>query len=328
MFGLAILVWEVVGFALGLTGGGGGIFAVPLLVYGLSVPPREAVGISLAAVGGTALMGAIPRWRRGEVDLATGALFAACGMLGAPLGNLVVPLLPDRVLLLLFSALMLAVAVSMWRKSRPQPQDRLLPISVSPLPLCQRTADRKLFFTMRCAVLLGMLGLLTGILSGMFGVGGGFVIVPALVLFSGMAIHYAVATSLMVIVLVSLSGVSSYLWSGGHLSWQMTGLFLAGGFIGIRLGNGTVAATLRTAVAADLRGRGHPGRFVHRRPVRGLMLVPRRRLRSVMRREPAGGRVRWSRHPSPWRPVPLPCWTGRATIRFSQQEPNGWKTNW
>ena len=80
------------------------------------------------------------------------------------------------------------------------------------------------------------MGLLTGVLSGMFGVGGGFVIVPALVLISGMAIHYAVATSLMVIVLVSISGVGSYLWGGGHLSWDIAAWFLVGGFIGIRFG--------------------------------------------------------------------------------------------
>ena len=132
MFGLAIPFGMLVGFALGLTGGGGGIFAVPLLVYGLSVPPREAVGISLAAVGGTALMGAVGRWRRGELDLATGALFAAAGMFGAPLGTKLSTWLPDRILLLLFGVLMLTVAVSMWRKSRPQssgPVSRLGPDS-------------------------------------------------------------------------------------------------------------------------------------------------------------------------------------------------------
>lgn len=231
MLGLTIPCGVLVGFALGLTGGGGGIFAVPLLVYGLSVPPREAVGISLAAVGGTALMGAVPRWRRGEVDLVTGALFAGFGMLGAPLGIWLSSLLPDRLLLLLFAVVMLTVAVSMWQKSRGQPLG-----ASRKSPVCRRTPDGKLLFTVRCATLLAVLGLFTGTLSGMFGVGGGFVIVPALVLFSGMAIHNAVPTSLMVIVLVSISGVSSFLWGDGHLSWDITLLFLAGGFFGIRLG--------------------------------------------------------------------------------------------
>jgi len=76
----------IVGFALGLTGGGGSIFAVPMLVYGLAVAPREAIGVSLAAVGATALVGALRRLRAGEVELGTGLLFAVAGMLGAPLG--------------------------------------------------------------------------------------------------------------------------------------------------------------------------------------------------------------------------------------------------
>ena len=84
MFLPAVLFGSVVGFALGMTGGGGGVFAVPLLVYGLSVAPREAVGISLASVGGTAMFGAVPRLVRGDVELRTGLLFAIAGMLAHP----------------------------------------------------------------------------------------------------------------------------------------------------------------------------------------------------------------------------------------------------
>src|SRR6056297_3124541 len=118
MSGLAILFGGIVGFALGLTGGGGGIFAVPLLVYGLSVAPREAVGISLAAVGGTALFGAVPRLFRGQVELRTGLLFAVAGMIGAPIGSYLSTLLPENVLLVLFAILMLIVAQRMWSKAR------------------------------------------------------------------------------------------------------------------------------------------------------------------------------------------------------------------
>ncbi len=110
MFGLAILFGCVVGFALGLTGGGGGVFAVPLLVYGMSIDPRQAVGISLAAVGGTALFGAVPRLLRGEVELRTGLLFAVAGMLGAPVGSYLSSLIPGSMLLVLFAGLMLVVA--------------------------------------------------------------------------------------------------------------------------------------------------------------------------------------------------------------------------
>jgi len=213
---LAILFGGLVGFALGLTGGGGGVFAVPLLVFGLAVAPREAVGISLAAVGGTAISGALPRLLRREIELRIGVLFAISGMLGAPLGAYLSTFVPGNVLLTLFALLMFVVAYRMWSKSQTpevaiatdrcgQDADRAT---------CQRDEDGQLILTSKCARLLVLVGIATGLLSGMFGVGGGFVIVPALVLFSGMAIHRAVATSLFVIVLISLSGFIAHLLSG------------------------------------------------------------------------------------------------------------------
>lgn len=248
MFGLAILFGCVVGFALGLTGGGGGIFAVPLLVYGLAVAPREAVGISLASVGGTALFGAVPRIVRGEVELRTGFLFAVAGMLGAPVGSYLSKLVPENVLLLMFSVLMFVVAQRMWSKARnPVLSSGVSPTECEPGPdrsACQRDADGKLRLTSRCARLLAIVGLMTGVLSGMFGVGGGFVIVPALVIFSGMAIHQAVGTSLFVIVLVSVSGVASHLANGNELSLETTLQFMVGGFAGMWLG-GIVAKRLK-----------------------------------------------------------------------------------
>ncbi|TWU04811.1 sulfite exporter TauE/SafE family protein [Stieleria varia] len=248
MFALAILFGCVVGFALGLTGGGGGIFAVPLLVYGLSVAAREAVGISLAAVGGTALFGAVPRMVRGEVELRTGLLFAIAGMLGAPIGSYLSALVPENVLLVMFAVLMLVVAQRMWSKARnPALPSGVCSSESEPVEdhsACQRDSDGKLRLTSRCARLLSLVGLMTGVLSGMFGVGGGFVIVPALVIFSGMAIHQAVGTSLFVIVLVSLSGVASHVAGGNELSLETTLLFMLGGFAGMWLG-GIVAKRLK-----------------------------------------------------------------------------------
>lgn len=248
MFGLAILFGSVVGFALGLTGGGGGVFAVPLLVYGLAVAPREAVGISLAAVGGTALFGAVPRLLRGEVELRTGILFAVAGMIGAPVGSYLLTLIPEQVLLLMFATLMSVVAQRMWAKAKNPSLPSGVCITESQVgrdpSACQRDEDGKLRLTSRCARLLILVGLMTGVLSGMFGVGGGFVIVPALVLFSGMAIHRAVATSLFVIVLISISGVASHLTNGNALSLETTLQFLVGGFEGMWLG-GIVAKRLK-----------------------------------------------------------------------------------
>ena len=248
MFGLAILFGCVVGFSLGLTGGGGGVFAVPLLVYGLTVAPREAVGISLAAVGGTALFGAVPRMVRGEVELRTGLMIAVAGMLGAPVGSYLATLVPEHWLLVLFALLMFVVAQRMWSKAcNPELPSGVCPAESQTAPdrsACQRDIDGKLRLTSRCARLLVLVGLITGVLSGMFGVGGGFVIVPALVIFSGMAIHQAVGTSLFVVVLVSISGVTSHLLGGNALSLETTLQFMMGGFAGMWLG-GIVAKRLQ-----------------------------------------------------------------------------------
>lgn len=241
MSALAILFGCIVGFALGMTGGGGGVFAVPLLVYGLAIPAREAVGISLAAVGGTALFGALPRLLHGDVELRTGLLFAVAGMLGAPLGSYLSTRIPEHVLLGLFAILMLVVASRMWSKARnPKLASGMCTTESTPdetPSTCKRDRDGKLHLTSQCARLLLFVGLLTGVLSGLFGVGGGFVIVPALVLFSGMAIHQAVGTSLFVIVLVSISGVAAHVANGNDLSIETSFQFLIGGFVGMWLGS-------------------------------------------------------------------------------------------
>ncbi|WP_436715529.1 sulfite exporter TauE/SafE family protein [Roseiconus lacunae] len=248
MFGQAILFGTIVGFALGLTGGGGGVFAVPLLVYGLGIGPREAVGISLAAVGGTALSGAVPRLIRREVELRTGLLFAIAGMIGAPLGSYLSTLIPESLLLLLFACVMFVVAQRMWAKAtKPTAATGTCVTEGQPSKdrsACQRDEDGRLRLTSRCARLLVVVGLATGVLSGLFGVGGGFVIVPALVLFSGMAMHLAVATSLFVIVLISISGITSHLIAGNDISIQTTLLFMLGGFVGMGIG-GVVAKQMK-----------------------------------------------------------------------------------
>lgn len=248
MLGLAALFGSIVGFALGLTGGGGGVFAVPLLVYGLSMAPREAVGVSLASVGGTAFLGAVPRWWRGEVEVPTGLLFAVSGMVGAPAGAYLATWLSEQLLLVLFGLLMLVVAFRMWAKANNSAIASGVCATegdaVNDRSACQRDEDGRLRLTSRCARLLVLVGLATGVLSGTFGVGGGFVIVPALVLFSGMEIHRAVGTSLFAIFLISISGVASHLANGNELPIDTTIQFLAGGFVGMWLG-GKVAKRMK-----------------------------------------------------------------------------------
>lgn len=239
---LGLAFGAVVGFSLGLTGGGGSIFAVPLLVYGLGVRPREAIGVSLAAVGATALVGGLRRLARGEVEARAGLLFAAAGMLGAPAGSWLGRRVPEGVLLLLFAALMVLVAVRMWGQASRSPEETRALRGSSPGtadeagPSCRRDPNGRLRLTSRCFVVLVVAGLAAGVLSGLFGVGGGFVIVPALVLVAGMGIHRAVATSLLVIAMVSASGVASQLAAGRPPPWALTGLFVAGGVAGMELG--------------------------------------------------------------------------------------------
>lgn len=240
MASLSLIFGAIVGLSLGLTGGGGAIFAVPMLVYGLGMATREAVGISLAAVGVTSFVGFLGRWKSGQVEIRTGLLFALAGMIGAPIGSWLAGLIPEPLLLTLFAILMLVVAYRMWAKAVASTRAVAAACPVENPdedgPSCQRDADGNLRLTSRCARLLLLVGLLTGVLSGLFGVGGGFVIVPALILFSGMAIHRAVGTSLLVITLVSVSGVASHLYAGRTIPLDVTSWFVAGGVGGMLLG--------------------------------------------------------------------------------------------
>lgn len=235
---LSLIFGAVVGLSLGMTGGGGAIFAVPLLVYGLSVPPREAVGISLAAVGAISVLGFLYHWKQGEVEVRIGLIFAGAGMLGAPLGTWIATWVSESVLLVMFAGLMVTVAVRLWQlATRPAVvSDAGSEAEGTDIRSCRRDAAGALILSSRCVVLLLVLGIFTGVLSGLFGVGGGFVIVPALVLFTGIPIHHAVGTSLMVISLVSASGVASQLWSGRGILPGVTLLFVAGGIVGLFAG--------------------------------------------------------------------------------------------
>ena len=123
MDALGLIFGVIVGFSLGLTGGGGSIFAIPLLVYGIGTPMREAVGLSLAVVCATTLFGSLQRWRKGEIERSAGILFAVAGMLGAPFGSLLGQQFSEGVLLVLFSVLMTMVAARMWARSVSAPEE-------------------------------------------------------------------------------------------------------------------------------------------------------------------------------------------------------------
>jgi uncharacterized membrane protein YfcA len=244
MFLLTILCGVAVGLSLGLTGGGGSILAVPLLVYGLSIQPQSAVSISLAAVGATSMAGAVLRLLHGSVEMKTGLLFAASGIVGAPLGTWIGAQLSATLLLVLFASVMIVVALRMWMNATRSPAQviamseattGILPMQSSG-PACQREPSGQLPLTSRCAVVLLISGVLTGVLSGLFGVGGGFVIVPALVLITALDIHRAVATSLFVMALISGAGLIAHLAAGRLIPLEIVLPFTAGGVVGLGIG--------------------------------------------------------------------------------------------
>ncbi len=236
-FALTAVLGAFVGFSLGLTGGGGAIFAVPILIYGLGISAREAVGISLLTVGSTALVGFVQRALRGLVEFPTGLLFAVAGMLGAPIGARLADYIPEPFILTIFAGLMVLLAVRMWIKANEKSAHLPIIDNDNAGPTCRRDPEGRLQLTSQCAFLLGAVGLSTGVLTGMFGVGGGFIIVPALVSFACMGMQRAIGTSLLIITLVSLSGTASHIVAGKELSLRTAGLFTVGSLVGLFLGS-------------------------------------------------------------------------------------------
>lgn len=184
----ALLLCAMIGLSLGLLGGGGSILAVPVLVYVAGLEVHTAIPVSLAIVGATALVGALSHLARGRVSLKAAAWFGGAGLLAAPLGALATPLVSGRTLLTLFASLLLVVGVSM-RRSREAPAGARVPSH--PLPLMGTGAG-------------------VGLLTGFLGVGGGFLIVPALTLLAGLPMDRAVGTSLAVIAATSGSGLLAH----------------------------------------------------------------------------------------------------------------------
>jgi len=228
---LTLLYGSVVGLSLGLTGGGGSIFAVPLLVYGLGLDFRSSVALSLAIVGLTSAYGAALQSRLGNVLWGAGAVLGFGGILAAPLGAWLGALMPQRLSLLLFALLMAVIGARMLRRKDATTTD--VPLSWI---RCQSRSDGHPHFTVACAGKLFGAGAISGVLSGIFGVGGGFLIVPALLVVACVSIERALATSLVGISLIAASG---FVANASHLapgSWTLAGLFLAGSAVGMTIG--------------------------------------------------------------------------------------------
>jgi hypothetical protein len=196
-----------IGAALGLTGTGGSILAVPTLVYLVGQDVHTAIGTSLAVVGGIAAEGAVEQ--RDSVQWKAGLLLVACGMIGSVPGSLLSPHVAGRVLLLLFSALTIAASVSMLASQRSDPA------SSRPAPLW---------------IILAA-GIAIGFLTGFLGVGVGFLIVPTMVFTFACTMQTAIATSLLVIAFNSFVGLATR-FAAAAIDWSVVAAFLAGGVAG------------------------------------------------------------------------------------------------
>lgn len=195
---LALLTGAVVGLALGATGSGGSLLAIPLLVYGVGTSVQAATVLSLALVALSALIGAGEAFRDGAVRIKAGLMFGGTGLAGGAVGAMLHPLFRPEVLLISLGVIIVAAAGQMWRRS-----DR--PVTDGPGESC---ADQ---FPRTCRIKAASLGFVVGVLTGLLGVGGGFVIVPALTLWLGFPVRIAVGTSLFVIALVAAGGLAAHL---------------------------------------------------------------------------------------------------------------------
>lgn len=213
-FSLALLI----GVTLGLLGGGGSILTVPVLVYALGVPVKQAVPMSLVVVGVTSLFGVANHRRNGNIRWDAAIAFGPAAIIGAFVGARVAPMVSSRVQLAIFAVLMLAAAASMFFGPTGAERDE-----GEPAPG-------------RSPSMIALIGAFVGALTGLVGVGGGFMYVPALVLLGGLPMRQAIGTSLVLIILSCAAGFVSYL---GRVAFDLraTVLFIALATIGVGVGS-------------------------------------------------------------------------------------------
>ncbi|WP_018603393.1 sulfite exporter TauE/SafE family protein [Mycobacterium sp. 155] len=229
---VALLLGALLGVLLGLLGGGGSILAVPALVYVLGLGIEQAIPMSLLVVGIASAVGALPKILAGQVQWRLAAVFAAVGIPTTFLGSAIGRHLPQSTLMIGFAIVMLLAGFRMLRSNGGTGT------------ACQ-VGDSGINWR-RCAPRSIPAGFLVGLLTGLFGVGGGFLIIPALVLMLGVEIPIAIGTSLLIIVANSVAGVISHM-SGTSIDWAITAAFVGTAIVGSLIAGhlGTKADTRR-----------------------------------------------------------------------------------
>ncbi|GJL63493.1 MAG: UPF0721 transmembrane protein [Nitrospirales bacterium] len=219
---LAVLSGGIIGLLMGATGGGGSLIAIPLLVYVVGIPVQHATAMSLVVVGYSAAFGAWQQSRHGKVKGRAAVVFSSTGMIGAWLGAQGHKLVPADVILMLFGVLLLFISI--WTL-----QARILKTDQHVDMDCAQ------HFSWNCAIKAIAIGFGIGLLTGFFGIGGGFVIVPALMFVLGFPIWTAVGTSFFIIALTSIGGIIGHL-DVNHIKIELTGLVILGSILGMMLG--------------------------------------------------------------------------------------------
>jgi uncharacterized membrane protein YfcA len=223
-----LLLSVLIGLSLGLLGGGGSILTVPILTYVAGMNPKEAIAASLFVVGVTSAVSAVTHARKGRVKWRTGLIFGAAGMAGAFGGGLVGGHIPGTILMIAFALMMVATSMAMIRGRK----DVSAATHNNDLPVGKVIVE----------------GLVVGLVTGLVGAGGGFLVVPALALLGGLSMPVAVGTSLVVIAMKSFAGLGGYLTSVS-LDWALVGgvtaAAVAGSFLGARLAGRIPEAALR-----------------------------------------------------------------------------------
>ncbi|MGA5466720.1 sulfite exporter TauE/SafE family protein [Mycobacterium sp. NPDC050041] len=209
---IGLALGALIGVLLGLLGGGGSILAVPALVYGMGFDVEQAIPISLIVVAAASAVGMLPKIRAKQVRWRMAAIFAAGGIPATVAGSAISAHLPQSVLMIGFAVVMVVAGI------------RMLTDQGATGTACKVDAGQVNW--RRCAPRSVGAGLLVGLLTGLFGVGGGFLIIPALVVVLGVEISTAVGTSLLIIVANSVTGVFSHL-QGINVDWQVTAAFVA-----------------------------------------------------------------------------------------------------
>ncbi|MEU3046273.1 sulfite exporter TauE/SafE family protein [Streptomyces sp. NPDC006984] len=217
MITLVLAASVLVGVSLGILGGGGSILTVPILVYLAGQETKEAIATSLFVVGVTSLVGLVAHARAGRVRWRTGLIFGAVSMVGAYGGGRLAAYIPATALLVAFALMMLATAAAMLRKSRKAKAARPAPAE---LPVTHVVVE----------------GLVVGAVTGLVGSGGGFLVVPALVLLGGLPMGVAVGTSLLVIAMKSFSGLAGHL-AGVQIDWNLALMVTAAAVVGSVVGS-------------------------------------------------------------------------------------------